>query len=156
VKVSVAERSFTEWQALHGLLAEAFASMEGRIDPPSSFLGLSPEALRDKAANEILILAREGTRLIGCGYACPVSDHLYLSKLAVAEEVRRRGVLRAIVACAEGVARSRGLSSLQLLTRIELHETHAAFGALDFVRIGTQSHPGFTRPTSLRFERRVA
>ncbi|EJZ16706.1 N-acetyltransferase GCN5, partial [Rhizobium sp. Pop5] len=47
------DRSFTRWDELLALILTAFASMNGRIDPPSSALRLTAQALAEKAEAEI-------------------------------------------------------------------------------------------------------
>jgi GNAT superfamily N-acetyltransferase len=155
IRVTLAPPNFDDWTALHTLLARCFGPMEGRIDPPSSFLAMTPDTLRAKAADEVLILALDGPILVGCAFCAPKGDALYLGKLAVAPEHRGRGLLRRMLAEAEVVARARGLSALTLQTRVELTENHATFAALGFRRTGTEAHPGYDRPTSLVFRREV-
>ncbi|MGI1663050.1 GNAT family N-acetyltransferase [Palleronia sp. KMU-117] len=156
IRAGPALPGFEDWAGLHDLLAQCFGPMEGRIAPPSSFAAMTPDTLRAKAAGEVLILAHDGDRLVGCAFCAPRIDHLYLGKLAVAPLHRRQGVLRRMLAEADAVARRRGLPALVLKTRVELAETHATFAALGFQQTGTEAHPGFDRPTSLAFRRAVA
>jgi GNAT superfamily N-acetyltransferase len=155
IRVAVAPPDFDDWAGLHALLSACFAPMEGRIDPPSSFLSMSSETLRAKAADEVLILAHAGDALVGCAFCAPKADHLYLGKLAVAPAHRGRGLLRRMLAMADDIAREKGLRRLDLQTRVELTANHATFAALGFHRAGTEAHPGFERPTSLIFRRAV-
>ena len=57
--------------------------MNGRIDPPSSAMLLSPEGLRQKCVTETVFLAFLGKRLAGCAFLAIRPDHAYLGKLAV-------------------------------------------------------------------------
>jgi GNAT superfamily N-acetyltransferase len=155
IRVAPAPPDFDDWAALHALLARCFGPMEGRIDPPSSFVTMTPETLRTKAADEVLILALDDAILIGCAFCAPKGDQLYLGKLAVAPEHRGRGLLRRMLAEADAVARARGLSALTLQTRVELTENHATFAALGFRQTGSEAHRGYDRPTSLIFRREV-
>jgi ribosomal protein S18 acetylase RimI-like enzyme len=156
IRVGVAPPDFDDWTALHALLARCFGPMEGRIDPPSSFVAMTPESLRAKVADETLILALDAAALVGCAFCAPKGETLYLGKLAVAPEYRGRGLLRRMLAEAEAIARARGLSALTLQTRVELTENHATFAALGFRQTGTEAHDGYDRPTSLVFRRPVA
>ena len=156
IRVGVVSPDFDDWTALHALLARCFGPMEGRIDPPSSFTTMTPDTLRAKAADEVLILAHDGESLVGCAFCAQKGDALYLGKLAVAPEYRGRGLLRRMLAVADVIARSRGLGTLMLQTRIELTENHATFAALGFRQAGTEAHKGYDRPTSLVFRRPVA
>jgi predicted GNAT superfamily acetyltransferase len=92
---------------------------------------------------------------VACLFLTPRPGVLYLGKLAVASGHRGRGFARALVDVAGMRARARGLPMLELQTRVELVENHAAFHALGFVEVGRTAHPGFDRPTSVTFRRRV-
>lgn len=139
----------TDWTEVHALLMRAFAFMEGRIDPPSSLLRLTPEGLAEKATGETCLLARRDGRLAGCIFCTGQENTLYIGKLAVDPEVQREGIGRFLVATAEALARSREHAALVLQTRVELVENHAAFAAMGFAKIAETAHPGFDRPTSI-------
>jgi len=140
---------FSDWTGLHRLLQCCFAPMEKRIDPPSSLNRMSPDDLRRKAENETLVLVRSGRELVACGFFAEHADALYLGKLAVRPDFRRRGILRSIVSIAEETARDKSIKALVLQTRIELVENHATFQALGFTRTGETCHAGYNRPTSI-------
>ena len=145
--------NFDDWDGLLALLQEAFAFMDGRIDPPSSLYRLDAAALAAKAADEEVVLAFVGGALAGCLFAAPRGDSLYLGKIAVRPDLQGRGLARRMIALAEASAQSRGFKALELQTRVELTENHRAFAALGFVKVGETCHPGFTRPTSLTFRK---
>jgi hypothetical protein len=42
---------------------------------------------------------------------------------------------------------------LELQTRVELEENHAAFRAMGFAEAGRTAHPGYDRPTSITFRK---
>lgn len=143
-----------EMAAVHRLLVASFAYMDGRIDPPSS--------LRAMGVAELGALAQAGPAWVigdpprACVFAREIGDRLYLGKLAVAATARGQGLARRLIRAAEDEARSRGLRALELKTRVELVENHAAFARLGFVETGRSAHPGHDRPTSLTFTRPVA
>ena len=140
-------------QVLHRLLSQAFAHMEGRIDPPSSVNLLDPEAVSSKLGSEDVVIARTGDRIVGCLFAHRRQDAYHLGKIAVSHHMRQKGIARAMVDAAEARAAELGLSSLTLQSRVELTENHAAFNAMGFRQTGTFTHPGFDAPTSLVFTR---
>jgi GNAT superfamily N-acetyltransferase len=140
---------FADWEALLALLNRAFAFMAGRIDPPSSLNRLDAAGLAAKARAERGFLAFSGGRLAGCIFCAPRTDALYVGKLAVEPALHGRGIGRALMARAEAEARALGLPALELQTRVELVENHAAFAAMGFVRTGQSSHAGYARPTSV-------
>nr|WP_249200260.1 GNAT family N-acetyltransferase [Thetidibacter halocola] len=125
--------------------------MAGRIDPPSSLHRLDAAALRDKARDEHLWIA--GPPLLGCAFFRNDRDALYIGKLAIHPDAQGRGLGRAFVAGAEGMARRLGLPCLRLQTRVELTGNHAAFAAMGFVRVAETCHAGFDRPTSMTMEK---
>lgn len=156
LSIRVVSSEVSDWDGLHALLVDSFAFMDGRIDPPTSLARMTPATLAAKAQTETLIVAEIDGRLVGCGFAAEAGAALCLGKLAVAETARRQGILRAMIGLAEELARRSGKSWLELQTRIELTETHAAFAALGFVKVGETSHPGYDRPTSVTMRKAVA
>lgn len=140
------------WPPILALLHQAFAFMEGRIDPPSSLRDLTPEALaRQAEVGEIWVIGAP----VACVFLTPKPGALYVGKLAVAEAWRGRGLARQLIEVAEARAREMGLPALELQTRVELVENQAAFQAMGFVEVGRTAHPGFDRPTSITYRRAV-
>ncbi len=138
------------------LLREAFAFMDGRIDPPSSLRDLTPEVLSAQAeGGEIWIIDETDVGIAACIVLTPKTDALYLGKLAVAAAFRGRGLARRLIEVAEERARERGLPALELQTRVELVENQAAFLAMGFQEVGRTAHPGFDRATSITYRRAV-
>lgn len=140
------------WPGVLSLLHQAFAYMEGRIDPPSSLRDLTPEALTEQTAKgEIWVIGPP----IACVFLTPKPGALYVGKLATHPDHRNRGLARSLIALAETRARDLKLPVLELQTRIELSENHATFRRLGFEEVARSAHPGYDRPTSLTFRRRV-
>lgn len=133
------------------LLRRSFAYMEGRIDPPSSTHGLTQDDIRLQAQDAEIWVVEDDKRVIACVFLSPQDSYLYLSRLSVAKSHRGRGLARRLVDLAQERARSLGLSSIELKSRVELTENHSAFTALGFQMVGEVAHPGFDEPTSLKF-----
>ncbi|QRM45615.1 GNAT family N-acetyltransferase [Rhizobium sp. BG4] len=150
------DEGFGRWSELVELILSSFAHMNGRIDPPSSALDLTPDALRAKAVAEIGYVALQDGAIAGCMFLRPESACLYLGKLAVAPELQGRGIGKQLLAVAEAVARERSLETIRLDTRIELTGNHAAFAAMGFVRTAEKSHPGFDRVTYVEMRKTLA
>jgi len=146
---------FDDYAALHRLLTGAFATMAGRIDPPSSLTRLTEAGLRAKAAKEDLFVIRRQGIPVACLFGAARANCYYIGKLAVAAAQQQRGLARALVEAAETQARALDLPALELQTRVELTENHAAFTRLGFRQIAATAHPGYERPTSLTFRRAV-
>ena len=123
---------FTDWPGLHAHLMACFAYMEELIDPPSSLHRLSAEGLAEKAQDGCIVLAFAGDQIAGCGFGRVRADHLYLDKLVVDEAWRGQGILRKMVELLAENAHAQNLYALQLQSRVELTDNHAAFRALGF------------------------
>ncbi|SPH24336.1 hypothetical protein DEA8626_03387 [Defluviimonas aquaemixtae] len=133
------------------LVREAFAYMDGVIDPPSSVHQLTAEAMaRQLREGEVWTLAEAGDP-VACIFLVPEAKRLYIGKLAVAEGYRGQGLCRQLIRLAEQRAAELGVDRLELQGRVELVANHAAFAAMGFKRTGERAHPGFDRPTSLTF-----
>jgi N-acetylglutamate synthase-like GNAT family acetyltransferase len=156
IRIVVAPPGFSDWVGVLALLHSAYAYMASRIDPPSSLLRMDARQLEQKARDEVLIVALADQRLVGCAFAQLRPDCIYVGKLAVAAELRGRGVARRIFEAAEDLARAHARARLELETRIELIENHRTFAALGFAKVGESSHPGFERPTSITMRRAVS
>ena len=141
-----------DWPGVLALIQRAFAGMEGRIDPPSSVHRLTAEGIAAQArTGEIWVVPP----LQACMFLTPKDGRLYLGKLAVEPALQGRGLARQLVALAEERARALGFAILELETRVELTENHAIFRHLGFVETGRKAHPGYNRPTSITFSKRV-
>lgn len=147
---------FGRWTELLALILSSFAYMDGVIDPPSSADRLTAETLRQKGRDEIGFAAIHEGRLAGCVFLKPETGFLYIGKLAVGPEFQGEGIGRSLLATAERVAAELGLPALRLETRIELVANHATFAKWGFARSAENSHPGFTRVTSIEMQKRLA
>ncbi|WP_120498967.1 GNAT family N-acetyltransferase [Roseovarius sp. EL26] len=138
-----------DFHALHALLHQTFAYMEGRINPPSSLHQIGVTDLRAMANKLEIWVLETGGKIEACMVLTPQKETLYLGKLAVAARSRRQGLAKRLIRHAEQRARDLNLSSLTLETRIELIENHAIFAAAGFKKTDETAHPGFDRPTSI-------
>lgn len=133
--------------AILTLIRAAFAGMEGRIDPPSSMHALTEgDIARQAVEGEVWSI---GEPPLACVFLTPRAGSLYLGKLAVMPGHQGRGLGRRMVRVAEDRARALGLPALELSTRVELVENHAAFRAMGFTQTGSASHKGYDRITTL-------
>ncbi len=156
MRIIVSPAGFSDWPQLLGLLRDSFAYMASRIDPPSSLTRMDIDEFKIKAAQETLIVATEGQRLIGCAFAALQDDCVYVGKVAVDPSARGKGIARAMFAAVEDLARMHRRRFIELQTRIELVENHATFGALGFEKVAETAHPGYNRPTSITMRKPVA
>jgi len=137
--------------ALHAevlsLLQRCFSYMDGRIDPPSTVHRLTVAGIAQTCAEgEVWSIGRPA---VACVFLTPKPHALYLGKLAVDDAHRGTGLAGALVAVAADRARALGLNTLELESRIELTEVHAAFSRLGFHKTAEQAHAGYDRPTEI-------
>ena len=137
-------------EELHRFVQGAFRDLP--IDPPSSSL---KETLADFAArlqSDTIFVALGAGQLIGSIFCTPDKDALYIGRLAVRSDWRRRGVASALVDAAKAEARRRGAVRITLGARIALPGNVALFRRHGFVIVRATCHPGFTIPTSYDME----
>ena len=153
VEIRLAPPEFRDWEGLLKLLHAAFAYQNDRIDPPSSLHRLDAESIARKARDEHLFLAGEGGNLLGCIFARPQADSVYVGKFAVRPDRQGEGIGRRLMHAAEDFARDSSHAVLELETRIELTENHETFAAMGFVRTAEHAHAGYDRPTSITMKK---
>jgi GNAT superfamily N-acetyltransferase len=156
IKIVRIDSDFNRLAEVLALIRSSFAYMDGAIDPPSSAHRLTLETLAQKARDEIAFIALEDETLLGCIFLRPEATSLYVGKFAVPPLAQSKGVGFALLGKAEEVALGLGLMALRLETRIELTGNHRRFAAWGFIRTAENSHPGYTRVTSIEMTKRLA
>ncbi|NTG50193.1 GNAT family N-acetyltransferase [Agrobacterium rhizogenes] len=153
VTIQCLDDSFERWDELLALILSSFAYMNGRIDPPSSALSLTPQSLKEKSGTEIGYIALDSNRLAGCIFCRPEAESLYIGKLAILPSEQGKGIGRQLLTLAETTALERGLNALRLETRIELTDNHATFARWGFRKTAENRHAGFDRTTSIEMRK---
>jgi ribosomal protein S18 acetylase RimI-like enzyme len=135
---------------IHAFTQAIFGTLD--IDPPSGVLKETEADFAARLRGEICFIVEEGGKLIASIFCRPDGDALYVGRLAVASEFRRRGIANALIDAAKAEARSVGAERLTLGCRIALVSNVALFRKHGFVVLRETSHPGFTTPTSYDME----
>lgn len=141
-------------QAIAALIREAFAFQPVTLDPPPSALGVTEAAVAEHLRTGGGAVAVSGGVLVGA-ILWEERDGLYVSRLAVAPRLRRRGVARALVDAAEAAGRACGAARLHLGTRIPLIGNRRLFAAAGFVEVARHAHAGYVAPTWVEMEKRL-
>ncbi len=149
--VDIQDETFSHLGELLSLIQNAFAYMEGRIDPPSSMHLLTFETLAQKCRDETLLTVTDKNRLVGCAFAKENDDCLYVGKVAVASSHRGQGIAQQLIATCSLLAIERAKPYLEIQVRVELTENQHFFQSLGFVKCGETAHAGYTRPTSYTY-----
>src|SRR5947209_3908988 len=101
-------------------MREAFAEYQDRLVPPSKALTETLEKVQKAmAAGGALLAYLEGVAVGTARYQIR-SDHLYVERVGVVPEYRRRGVSAALMTALEDVARRAGLLEIRLGVRASL------------------------------------
>jgi NAD(P)-dependent dehydrogenase (short-subunit alcohol dehydrogenase family)/ribosomal protein S18 acetylase RimI-like enzyme len=128
--------------AIRALIAAAYAIYEPRIGQPAAPVHADYENLVGRGA---VYVAREGQDLRGVLVAYPVDGALFIENVAVAPAHQRRGIGRALLTFAEGLARRAGVRELRLYTNEAMTENLALYPRLGYVEAGRRLEAGYRR-----------
>lgn len=135
---------------LHSLIVAAFHDLA--IDPPSGVLKETVDDFRERLKTERALVVEVEGALIGGVFCAARQDSLYVGRLAVRDDFKRKGVASALLDAAKAEARRLGFQRITLSSRIALKSNIALFRKHGFVVVIEQSHPGFSHPTSYDME----
>ncbi|WP_374650471.1 GNAT family N-acetyltransferase [Dongia sp.] len=141
-------------KALVGLIHACFAEL-ARLDPPSGAAGETMETIGGLLARGAVIKAEQGGALVGCVAAERRAGGLYIGRLSVRPDRRRRGIAQALLAAVEAYAREIGAGHVVLNVRLVLDGNIRLFERAGYRIVGQGSHPGFGSPTYHIMEKRL-
>jgi len=135
---------------IHAFTQAIFGALD--IDPPSGVLKETEADFAARMRDETCFIVEAHGRLIASMFCRQDGDALYVGRLAVAPDWRRRGIANALIDAAKAQARQIGVQRLTLGCRIALASNVALFRGHGFVVVRETCHPGFTTPTSYDME----
>ena len=141
-------------EELHRFVQDAFRDLP--IDPPSSSLKERAVDFAARLQSETCFIIEADGSLIGSVFCVRQGDALYIGRLAVRPDWRRRGVASALIDAAKAEARCIGATRITLRARIALASNIALFRRHGFVVRGEETHAGFSAPTSYAMELTLA
>jgi ribosomal protein S18 acetylase RimI-like enzyme len=125
---------------VHRITQQAFAEYRGVLDPPS---GAHDETIHDvERAIERggALLAWDGDVLVGSARFEPTPDHLYVGRVAVHPEHRRKGIATALMARMADIARELRLPAVQVGVRDSLPSNLRLYERLGFEVVAVEPH----------------
>ena len=139
---------------LHRFVQVAFRDL--LIDPPSSVLKETVVDFAARLQSKTCFVIEVDGHLIGSVFCAPENDALYIGRLAVHPDWRRRGVASALIGAAKAEAHRIGAKRITLKARIMLSSNIALFRRHGFVITAEEAHAGFSAPTSYAMELALA
>jgi ribosomal protein S18 acetylase RimI-like enzyme len=141
--------------ALANVIALALEEHRGKLSPPSSSLGKSPEAVAQELQTARAVVACSDDEIVGRVFYTLREGYVYLAHLAVLPEYRALGIAKALMQSVEGKALEQGCRRVRLSVRLALERTRAFYERLGYAFYSYGTHPGFTEPTYLTLEKRL-
>jgi len=141
--------------AVAGIMRAAFEEHRGHIVPESSALRETAESVAEFLRTGRIFIAEIAGWPVGSVEARLEGDTVYLGRLSVLPESRRRGVAGRLMASVEDYARELGASFVMLKVRIALPQNQRIFLARGYREVGRETHAGFANPTSIRMQKPV-
>jgi ribosomal protein S18 acetylase RimI-like enzyme len=142
-----------EAETVHSILLAAFEEYLGWLDPPSGAHGETLESVERKMAAGGAALAFLAGTPAGCVFFALQERRLYLYRLAVLPEFRRRGLGRALIEFVEARARALGLARVRLGVRLALDAQRAYYERLGYRTVEYRCHDGYRLPTYVFMEK---
>jgi predicted N-acetyltransferase YhbS len=139
--------------AVAALIRQAFASITPPLVPSPSASRETEASVADSIAKGGGAVAEVAGRIIGSALWDERDGGLYIGRVSVAPDFRRRGVARALVMAGEAEARRRGMPRVHLATRLALVSNRQLFASLGFRETALHAHDGYDHPTWVDMEK---
>lgn len=154
-EVTVRIATIDDAPLVRALMLAGFEQFRDVLDPPSSAFWESDEDVAAAIARGGAAIAWIGETPVGSVRFEPQGAWLYLGRLAVIPEARRRGVARALMLAVEAEAPRFGVGEIRLSMREALPGNRVLFEQLGYVVISVDPHPRNPEQNSLRMRKRL-
>ena len=137
------------------LAVAAFEEFRHTLAPPP---GILAETIEDVAAyfeQGGAVIAWDGETAVGSARFHPEADHLYIGRVAVPPEFRRRGIASEIMRFLEAQAVSLSLPETRVEVRMALPSNIALYESLGYLPISYQPHPRVPTAMTVKLAKRL-
>ena len=141
--------------AIAALVRLAFSTQSRPTTPPSGAMKETVSTILEHLGLGGGAVVEKGGMLVGAVLWNEEKGGLYVGRLSVHPEHRRRGIAAALMTEAEREARRRGLATLRLGVRLALEDNRRFFASCGFTETTLHRHEGFSEPTWVTMERRL-
>jgi predicted N-acetyltransferase YhbS len=143
-------------QQILSLIRDAFEEYRAVLNPPSGAHRETFDTIHKKIIEGGGFIAYVGDQATGCVLYEREADALYLGRLAVLPDYRKQGIAHALVEAIEDRARELNLPKVTLGVRVQLPGNRAFFERLGFQIVAYDSHDGYSEPTFMTLEKKLA
>jgi GNAT superfamily N-acetyltransferase len=141
--------------AIAALVRLAFSTQSRPTVPPSGALKETAGSISEHLRLGGGAIVEDHGMLVGAVLWNEEDGGLYVGRLSVRPEHRRRGIATLLMNQAEREARRLGLSHMRLGVRLALDDNRRFFASCGFVETTLHRHEGFSEPTWVMMERRL-
>lgn len=121
-------------------MREAFSEYAETLHPPSGALSETAADVREIMVRGGAVLAWDGPLSVGSARFEPGGDFLYVGRVSVLPQHRRRGIARAMMRFIEAEALAAGLQRIELGVRMTLPSNLALYERLGYETIEIRPH----------------
>ncbi len=129
-----------EAAAVREIMLAAFAEYESVLKVPSSAMWESVEDVAGHIALGGAVLARVGAETVGSGRYELRADHVYIGRLSVLPDFRKRGISTAMMQAMEGRAAAVGRTEARISVRALLPRNVSLYERLGYVVTARYQH----------------
>ena len=146
---------YTDIPRILYIIKTAFAEQRGIVTPPSSAESKTIEIVKHELRTANALVFESDGEIIACVFYQPKGESIYVDRLAVLPEFRRRGVGRSLMEEVEKRAVELGAPKLSISVRIELVKQQNYYRRQGFEIVSKACHEGFSTPTYVIMVKRL-
>lgn len=140
--ISIRRAALADAALVHRIMVEAFAAYGETLQPPSGALSEMVADVAAMMARGGAVLARDGPKAVGSARFEPRDGSLYVGRVSVLPDHRRRGIARAMMRFIEADAAACGFQRIELGVRMSLPGNLALYDSLGYETVSVRPHQG--------------